>query len=269
MRCRCLSFTSLISPLTQTLIEKHSHDAHARAPPPNVSRLFTPFTYHVHHHPLHRISSIIQLTFYPIQLSPTLTFIHGTSLITFTNTPPINMQKLAFSDRHCRRHALAKSNLVASAQRFHGSYIYQAPSRLFCLGEFTYSPPPLVTPTSDARSVQSSSSKLPRSDGLQNLVRPLPPSPSFSSSSFYTTLTPLQSTSPTLNPTSLLTPLLAPLTLLLALSFSTIKPFLVFAWMCFFRPIGEKEGSQKRRLDSVRVFIPITKFINHSFSKVL
>ena len=92
----------------------------------------------------------------------------------------------------------------------------QAPSRLFCLGEFTYSPPPLVTPTSDARSVQSSSSKLHRSDGLQNLVRPLPPSSS-PSPSFYATLTPLQSTSPTLTPTSLLTPLLAPLTLLLAL----------------------------------------------------
>ncbi|KAI0084521.1 hypothetical protein BDY19DRAFT_1060226 [Irpex rosettiformis] len=57
------------------------------------------------------------------------------------------------------------------------------------------------------------------------------------------------SSAPTTN-TNLLAPLAAAISIVLAVSWKTIKPFLVFAWMCFFRPIGKKEGSQQSRLDS-------------------
>ena len=37
-----------------------------------------------------------------------------------------------------------------------------------------------------------------------------------------------------------------------AMSWKHMRPYLIFAWMCFFRPIGRKEGDQQQRLDSVR-----------------
>lgn len=44
----------------------------------------------------------------------------------------------------------------------------------------------------------------------------------------------------------------AALSILTALSWRFLRPYFVFAWLCFFKPIGKKDGDQKHRLDSVR-----------------
>ncbi|GJE99974.1 related to Betaine lipid synthase [Phanerochaete sordida] len=44
--------------------------------------------------------------------------------------------------------------------------------------------------------------------------------------------------------------LLAALSVIIAVSWKHLRPYLIFAWMCFFRPIGKKGGDQQQRLDS-------------------
>lgn len=43
----------------------------------------------------------------------------------------------------------------------------------------------------------------------------------------------------------------AALTVIIAICWKHLRPYLIFAWMCFFRPIGKKESDQQQRLDSV------------------
>ncbi|KAI0338707.1 hypothetical protein BDW22DRAFT_1415383 [Trametopsis cervina] len=51
-------------------------------------------------------------------------------------------------------------------------------------------------------------------------------------------------------PSTFLAPIAAALSLVLAVAWRALRPYAVFAWMCFFRPIGNKEGDQQTRLDS-------------------
>ncbi len=43
----------------------------------------------------------------------------------------------------------------------------------------------------------------------------------------------------------------AALSIVAAVSWKYLRPYLIFAWMCFFRPIGKKQEDQRQRLDSV------------------
>ncbi|KAI0699007.1 hypothetical protein BC835DRAFT_1268331, partial [Cytidiella melzeri] len=49
---------------------------------------------------------------------------------------------------------------------------------------------------------------------------------------------------------SILSTIAAGLSVAIAVSWKGLRPYLIFAWMCFFRPIGKKEGNQQNRLDS-------------------
>ncbi|EKM51071.1 uncharacterized protein PHACADRAFT_165696 [Phanerochaete carnosa HHB-10118-sp] len=40
------------------------------------------------------------------------------------------------------------------------------------------------------------------------------------------------------------------MSVIIAISYKHLRPYLIFAWMCFFRPIGKKEADQRQRLDS-------------------
>lgn len=50
--------------------------------------------------------------------------------------------------------------------------------------------------------------------------------------------------------------LTAAFSVLVALFGRNLYPYIVFAWMCFLRPNGRKEGDQQQRLDSVCVLSP-------------
>ncbi|KAJ3553141.1 hypothetical protein NM688_g3775 [Phlebia brevispora] len=52
------------------------------------------------------------------------------------------------------------------------------------------------------------------------------------------------------SPSNQFTSVVAALSILAAVFWRHVQPYLIFAWMCFFRPIGKKGEDQRARLDS-------------------
>ncbi|THG98017.1 hypothetical protein EW026_g4092 [Hermanssonia centrifuga] len=51
-------------------------------------------------------------------------------------------------------------------------------------------------------------------------------------------------------PSNVLPSIAAALSIVAAVSWKYLRPYLIFVWMCFFRPIGKKQEDQRQRLDS-------------------
>lgn len=109
--------------------------------------------------------------------------------------------------------------------------------------------------TNDAWHIQSGSARLLGRRRLQNLVSVLsfrPTTRADHASRLDVNHSDSSTSSAHVNPsTNVLAPVAAAISIMLAVAWKTLRPYFVFAWMCFFRPIGNKEGDQQTRLDSV------------------